>query len=170
MKLIILVFTATTTALMAGLFFAWSCSVTLGLARVADSEYISAMQWMNREIQNPLFFICFMGTAILLPLNTYLFYTSPASVRFWLLAGASLVYLVGVMGVTIFGNVPLNESLDSFHLWSASAKEIAAQRLRFEGPWNKLNNIRTVASTITIVLVILACIDPQELTSNLFDH
>ncbi len=64
---IILVFTATTTALIAGLFYAWSCSVTLGLARLPDTVYIAFMQATNKAILNPVFFISFIGTAILLP-------------------------------------------------------------------------------------------------------
>jgi len=56
---IILVITATTTALMAGLFYAFSCSVNLGLARLSNAEYISAMQSINRAIQNPIFFAAF---------------------------------------------------------------------------------------------------------------
>ena len=56
---IILVITATLTALVAGLFFAWSVSITLGLARVSDSEYVSVMQSINRAIQNPVFFAAF---------------------------------------------------------------------------------------------------------------
>ena len=64
---IILIITATLSALVAGLFFAWSVSVTLGLARVSDSEYVSAMQSINRAIQNPAFFTAFFGAQILLP-------------------------------------------------------------------------------------------------------
>ncbi len=162
MKLLCLVLTATSTALIGGLFYAWSCSVTIGLARLPDSGYIAAMQAMNRAIQNPVFFAAFLGTAVLLPLCTYLHYSSPLSVRFWYLFGATVVYLLGVLGVTIFGNVPLNEALDAFPLSSASAAEMAAQRARFEGPWNGLNTVRTLASTLAIILVILACLHPTE--------
>lgn len=158
-KLTLLV-TATTTALMAGLFFAWSFSVTLGLARLSNTEYISAMQSMNRAIQNPVFFICFLGTVVLLPLSTYLHYEGSVSARFWFLLFAAFIYFVAVFGVTIFGNVPLNEMLDAFRLETASDEEISSIRAKFEEPWNALNMVRTVASTIAIVLVIIACLKP----------
>ena len=164
MKTLVLAAAATTTALMAGLFFAWSCSVTLGLARLTDEGYISAMQAINRAILNPVFFSCFFGSALLLPLSTYLYYDYTFPVRFGLLLLASLLYLLGVMGVTIFGNVPLNEALDAFNLASASAQDLAAQRTTFEGPWNQLNTIRSVASTLAIILVILACLQPAKST------
>ena len=158
-----LLITATTTALMAGLFFAWSCSVTIGIARLPDAEYIAAMQAMNRAIQNPVFLLCFLGTGVLLPLSTYLHYHQPLSVRFWLLLAATALYLIGVLGVTFVGNIPLNEALDKFQLQSASVQEIATQRVKFEEPWNSLTTVRTVTSILAIVLVIMACMSPTDI-------
>ena len=154
----ILIITATVTGLMAGLFFAWSCSVTIGLARLSNTEYLSAMQSLNRAIQNPLFFACFFGAAILLPVSTFMHYSQASTNQFWLLLSATSIYLIGVMGVTIFGNIPLNNMLDSFAIQSGTVGEIALTRTKFELPWNRLNNIRTVASTASLVLVILACL------------
>ena len=68
----ILVITATATALMAGIFFAFSCAVNLGLARLPDSQYVAAMQSINRRIQNPVFFAAFFGASLFLPLSTFL--------------------------------------------------------------------------------------------------
>lgn len=159
---IVLILAATATALMTGLFYAWSCSVTIGIARLPDPEYMAAMQAMNDAILNPVFFAGFLGAAILLPVSTFMHYTQPASARFWLLLGATAVYLVGVFGVTFFGNVPLNDALKNFNLHTASLQEITAQRVKFEAPWNKLNTVRTVAATLAIVLVIIACLQPKE--------
>jgi uncharacterized membrane protein len=154
---IILVITATTTALMAGLFYAFSCSVNLGLARLSNAEYISAMQSTNRAIQNPIFFAAFFGTPILLPISTFLHYEQPLPARFWFLLAATIIYLIGTFGVTILGNVPLNNTLDRFNLQAASEAEITVQRTNFERRWNNLNTIRTVSSTLAMTLVIIAC-------------
>jgi len=157
-----LVITATTTALIAGLFYAWTCSVIPGLARLSNFEYIRAMQSLNLSIQNPLFFASFLGTALLLPVCSYLHFGQPISTRFWLLLISTAIYLIGVLGVTIFGNVPLNDSLAAFQLDSASVNEIAEARSRFENRWNSLNTIRTVASSFSIILIILACINSED--------
>ncbi len=133
---IILVITAKTTALMAGLFYAFSCSVNLGLARLSNAEYISAMQSINRAIQNPVFFAAFFGAPILLPLSVFLHYGQPLSMRFLFLLAATIIYLVGTFGVTVFGNVPLNNILDRFDLQAASEDEMALQRANFERRWN----------------------------------
>lgn len=157
---IILVFTATTSALMAGLFYAYSCSVNLGLGRLPDREYIAAMQSINKAIQNPIFFISFFGALFFLAISAYLHSSQPASVRFLCLLTASIFYLIGVFGVTVLGNVPLNEMLNVFNLRSASTEEISKHRVKFEKPWNKLNVVRTLASTVVIILVIIACLAP----------
>lgn len=159
---IVLVIAATLTALVAGLFYAWSCSITLGLARLPDEGYLAAMQQTNRAILNPVFFAGFFGAMLLLPLSTWLHYGTPQSPRFWFLLAASILYLAGVMGVTIFGNIPLNESLDKFDLQHASSQAMAMKRAGFEKPWNSLNLVRTVAATLSTMLVTIACLSPHK--------
>ena len=155
---IILILTAITTALIAGLFYAYCCSVNIGLGRLADKEYIGAMQAINAAILNPLFFVSFMGTLVLLPLSAYLTYRDQfLSPQFLLLLSAGVLYLTGVFGITAFGNVPLNEALANFDLSSATDKAIAGQRIKFESPWVLLHNIRTFVSVVCLVLVIIAC-------------
>jgi len=159
---ILLIITATTTALMAGLFYAWSISVMPGLANVTDREFMAAMQAMNRAILNPVFLLAFMGTLVLLPVSAYMQYAPAPSLRFWFLVLASVAYGVGVFGVTMTGNVPLNNALDVFPLSTATDAEVAAHRLSFEAPWNKLNTIRSFAAVAAVVLVILACLSPKS--------
>jgi uncharacterized membrane protein len=158
---IVLAITTTTTALIAGLLYAYACSVNIGLGRLADADYIAAMQSINKAIQNPVFFISFMGTLLLLPFSTYLQYGQPISTRFWLLLMATIVYLIGVFGVTILGNIPLNNALDAFDLKSSTAEMIANQRIKFEGAWNQLHTIRTIAAVIALVLTIMACLNNE---------
>ena len=155
---VILAITATTTSLIAGLFYAYSCSVNAGLSGLSDSAYVAAMQSINKAIINPLFFLSFMGTLLLLPLSTYLHYEDQKSARFLLLLGATTLYCIGSFGVTMFGNVPLNDALATFNLESASSAEITLQRAKFEGPWNRLHTIRTIASILSLVMVIIACL------------
>lgn len=143
MKMItlVLIITAVLTALIGGLFYAYSCSVVLGLGKLSDAEYLKAMQHINREILNPVFFLSFMGTAILLPVSAFLFRGQPA---FIFLLLASLAYLIGVFGVTVAGNVPMNDMLDRSDIAGATSDAIKQMRDNFESRWNFLNNIRTV--------------------------
>ena len=157
---------AFTTALIAGLFYAYSCSVNGGLGRLSDAGYLAAMQGINREILNPLFFMSFMGTLILLPLSTWLQFSHPVSLRFYLLLAATLVYAVGTFGVTIMGNVPMNNALDALNIQSASPEALHQQRELFEKPWNQLHSIRTIANAIALILVLIACIVRQDVAKT----
>ncbi|MBC8155328.1 MAG: DUF1772 domain-containing protein [Bacteroidetes bacterium] len=152
---------ALTTALVAGLFYGYSCSVNPGLHRLSDTMYLAAMQAINRAILNPVFFVSFLGTLILLPLSAWVHYSQPPSPRFWLLLWAAITYLIGVLGVTIFGNVPLNEALDSLTLQTASVEAVAAQRVAFETLWNRFHTIRTLASVLALLFVLVACLSPE---------
>ena len=160
MHTILLGITATTTALMGGLFYAFSWAVMPGLKRLPDAAYIAAMQSINRAIQNPVFLAAFLGTALLLPFSTYLEYSrlKPISPRFWLLLAASALYILGVLGVTVGGNVPLNEALDTFDVQAASASDVTSHRRAFEVLWSQFHTVRTVASFLTIILVVAACL------------
>jgi uncharacterized membrane protein len=159
---IILFLTALCSALMAGLFYAFTCSVTVGLKLLPNAEYLAAMQAINRSIQNPLFFICFFGILLLLPLCTYLQFSAPISTQFWLMLFASIIYFAGVFATTIFGNIPLNNALEKFSLLNASTDAINLQRSLFEIKWNTLNTIRTISSIASLSLIIIACINANK--------
>jgi uncharacterized membrane protein len=156
MATILLIITATLTALIAGLFYAYSCSVVLGLGKLSDSEYLKAMQSINREILNPAFFLSFMGTVVLLPVSTFVFRGQSPVFLFLLIA--TLSYLIGVFGVTVLINVPLNEQLDKLDLANTASQAIREMREKFESRWNFFNNIRTIFSVISIILTVCACI------------
>jgi uncharacterized membrane protein len=156
---LVLIITAISTGLIAGLFYAYSCSVNPGLGKLSGEGYLAAMQSINREILNPVFFASFMGTLIFLPVSTWMQYRAGVSTTFWLLLAATLLYAIGTFGVTMFGNVPLNDALDKFSLQGASGEEITRHRAQFEIPWNRLHTVRTVASVAALALVIIACVN-----------
>lgn len=152
-----LIITATVTALMAGFFFSYSISVSWGLAKLADKEFLKAMQSINREVQNPIFFVCFFGALIMLPFATFQQYSLREN-TFTLLLIATLSYLIGVFGTTVLVNVPLNNKLELFDLSNATETTLKQMRNTFERRWNFWNNIRTVASLFAVVLIIVTCV------------
>lgn len=149
------------TGLSAGLFFAWTFSVIPGLIRVDDATYLRAMQSINRYIQNPWFFIAFMGPVILIPLTAFLTYRDgQAGTSAWM-AGAAVIYLVGVFGVTMLSNVPMNNQLDQVELAESTSSALQEVRADYEKPWNRSNSIRTFASVLAFALLAFAFISPQ---------
>ncbi len=156
---ICLFLTAVLTALITGLFYAYSCSVNPGLGQLGNSEYLQAMQSINRAILNPLFFASFLGTLVLMPCSAWLLYKQPGSNGSVLLVCACLLYALGVFGVTMMGNVPLNEALAAIDLKAASEQDILQHRMVFEKPWNRFHSIRTIASVLSLVMVLTACLN-----------
>lgn len=151
--------TAFLVALIAGLFYAYTVSVNLGLGKLSDAEYLRSMQSINRAILNPWFFMSFMGSLIMLPLSTWLASRAGGyDLSFYLLLAATILYVVGVFGVTISANVPLNESLDKFNISSATLQEVYSKRIAFEIPWNKFNLIRTIANVLSLAAVLWSII------------
>ena len=155
---ITLIATAVFTALMAGFFFSYAVSVSLGLGKLSDKEFLNAMQNINREVQNPIFFTCFFGALIMLFITCFLYYRHHS---FMYLIVATLVYLLGVFLVTVFSNVPLNNKLALFDI--SNSTEITATQMRnaFEKRWNFWNNIRTTSSIVSLLFVILTCISKR---------
>lgn len=151
----LLVITTTITGLMAGLFYSWSVSVTPGIGRLGDREYLASFQAMNRAIINPVFMLCFLGAAVMLPIVTFVNRGTP---QFTLLLGATICYVVGVFILTFVGNIPLNNALDKLNIASSTDDQLATFRAQFENKWNTLNHIRSIANTAALVFAILACL------------
>jgi len=145
------------SGLCAGLFYAYSCSVNPGLSKLSDKGYLSAMQSINKEIQNPLFFASFFGALLLMPVAAWFQYNGTFDRKFAMLAVAALVYAIGTFGVTVICNVPLNEKLASADLASADPEMLHRLRMEFEAPWNFWHRVRTVASAFAFGLLAWAC-------------
>lgn len=141
------------TGLSAGLCFTWSNAVTTGIGKLDDLSYLSAFQQMNRSIINPLFIIVFFGPLFAGLTNIYLF-KNESGTMIWLLIIAVALYFFGVIMVTIFGNVPLNEILDKTNLEISSIQDLKQLRERFESKWNRFHLVRTITSAISFLVLI----------------
>ena len=141
------------SGLMAGLFFAFSVSVMGGLARLPREAGMAAMNAINVVIQNPVFFLAFFGTALLcLVLGIASLVRLGEAGGPYIFVG-SLLYLVGVMVVTIVFNVPLNDALAAADPASA---EGSALWDRYLSTWTAWNHLRVVAPLGSLACFILA--------------
>ena len=154
MKTIIFFITVVLTALSAGIFFAWSVSVIPGTKKITDLSYLETMQSINKEILNPVFFVVFFGSLVFLVINTITQFNHKPT--YWLVLSAMLVYAIGTFGFTAFGNVPLNNELDSLNLKELSLSELKSFRSYYERYWNGFHNIRTIAGFISFLLLLIS--------------
>ena len=141
-----------TTGLMSGLLYGWSVSVIPGTKRVPAGNYVDTMQHINRAIINPAFVVPFMGIPLVLGGAAVMQFRAGDHRRGWLLAGATATYVVGVLGVTIGRNVPLNDALDAFDLRNSTSDAVERRRTTYERPWNRWHHLRTIASVGSFAL------------------
>lgn len=143
------------TGLSAGLFYGWSVSVIPGTQRLSDGVYLETMQSINRAIINPAFFIVFFGSVIAFGVAGFNQWNYN-KVTFWLILSAFIIYLIGTIGVTGLGNVPLNNKLDALHLYELNADKMKEFRDYYEVNWNRLHQIRTICTVLSFVLGLVA--------------
>lgn len=145
------------SGLMSGFFYAYTFSVNLGLAKLKDKEYLTAMQSINKEVLNPIFYISFFGTLFLLFISSIIYF-DVHSPKFFLIFFSCISYVIGVFGITAMRNVPLNNQIELFDIKKASEESLHRMRTIFEKPWLFWNNIRTLASFVTFVCLVVALI------------
>ncbi|WP_024769365.1 anthrone oxygenase family protein [Aquimarina macrocephali] len=156
-----LILTILFTGMSAGLCFIWSNTIAPGIGKLNDIGFLQSFKEMNRTILNPLFFVVFFSPFLLNLLNLYLF-KNVSNTLTWLLIMVTVCYFFGVVFITIFGNVPLNEMLDKTDLASSSIEELKHLREKFEVKWNRFHLIRTLASIISFLLLILSLIQSSK--------
>jgi uncharacterized membrane protein len=140
------------SALIGGIFFAFSSFIMKALARLPSSEGMAAMQSINVVVLNPVFLGVFMGTTVISLLVSILAirgWEMPAAPYY--LAGA-LFYFVGTFLVTGMGNVPLNNQLAAVTANDPAASDIWQHYL---DRWTRLNTIRTVCATVAAVMILI---------------
>jgi len=138
---------------VAGIFFAFSSFVMAALGRLPAAQGIVAMQSVNVTVINPGFMLTLFGTALLclaLAIMAFFSWSQPSST---LIIAASLLYLLGCLGVTIVRNIPLNDLLAAAQPGRPNAHALWSRYLR---EWTLWNHVRTLAPAASAVLFTLA--------------
>ncbi|MFF4805424.1 DUF1772 domain-containing protein [Streptomyces sp. NPDC001351] len=122
--------------LIAGVYYIFACCVMPALARSDDRVYVEVMRNINDVIQNPVFFLGFMGALLLTAVASWQLRGQPY--RWWVWA-ALAAYALGFL-TTVAVNIPLNNDL-------ANMKDPTAAREHFEQAWVAWNVVRAVVTT-----------------------
>lgn len=148
--------------LSAGFFFTYEASVTLGLAEVDDVAYVETFQAINATIRNMWFGIVFFGSVPALVLALAAHRNSPTRVKASI--GLALALYLVCVGITMAGNVPLNDELAA--VTDVNPESAAQARLIFEDDWNTLNLLRTLAVVAGFGSLAFAATSRCTLSSN----
>ncbi|WP_237536702.1 anthrone oxygenase family protein [Streptomyces sp. SID5785] len=130
--------------LIAGTFYIFGCAVMPALARSGDRTYIEVMQNINDVIQNPVFFLSFVGALVLTGVAAWRV-RSRAGVRRWVWAALALYVLA--FALTGVLHIPLNDALAAAGP-PARIADPAKVRADFEDPWVAWNVVRAVLCTL----------------------
>ncbi|MEJ2310533.1 MAG: DUF1772 domain-containing protein [Gammaproteobacteria bacterium] len=143
------------SALIGGIFFAFSSFVMKALARLPSPQGMAAMQSINVVVLNPLFLIVFTGTALLSLLVSILAIKGWEAISApYFLIGA-LLYLCGTFLVTGVGNVPLNNQLAAATPTDPASGDLWEHYL---DRWTWLNTLRTVSAMAAALFLIMGLI------------
>ena len=136
------------SALVGGIFFAFSSFVMKALGRLPSAEGIAAMQSINVVVLNRSFLGAFIGTAVLS------LFAGGLAVADWARPSAPF-HLVGTFIVTGLRNVPLNDQLAAVSAEDPDARGVWEHYLR---RWTMWNHVRTIAAMVAALLYSLGLI------------
>ena len=140
------------SALVGGIFFAFSSFIMKALADVPSAEGIGAMQSINVVVINRSFLGAFSGTAVLSLVASGLALAGWGSPFASFFLGGALFYLVGTILVTMLGNVPLNNRLAAVSATDPGTREVWEHYL---DRWTMWNHVRTAAAMVAALLYTL---------------
>ena len=151
------------TGLIAGFFYAYACSVMIGLAEVDDRTFITTMQWINATVRNGWFAASFFGALPLTAIAALLHLRrGTRAVLPWTVA--ALVSYAAAFAITLGISVPLNETLAAAGPPDAIS-DMAAVRAAYEEVWVNWNIVRTLFSTLALACLGRALIVHARLRS-----
>jgi uncharacterized membrane protein len=149
--LTLLWFCALGSALIAGLFFAFSAFIMTALGSIEPRAGVAAMNAVNSVILRSLFMPVFLGSslaALALAVFAVFDLAAPGAP---VIAAAGAIYVLGMFGCTMAFNVPLNNAL--MRAEASGAEKVWARYLK---EWTAWNHVRTLASLAACALYIVA--------------
>ncbi|WP_069386240.1 anthrone oxygenase family protein [Cellulosimicrobium cellulans] len=138
------------TGLAGGVLYAFSAFVMAGLRRLDPGSGAAAMRSINVTALRPPLMVLLAASVLLPAAATVVGFVSGEARAGWALAGA-VVALVGILGITGVGNVPLNDRLEA-------AVDPAAEWVAFVPRWLAWNHARTAAGAAAAALLALALV------------
>lgn len=145
------------SALIGGIFFAFSNFIMKALQRVPSPEGLLAMQTINVTVLNRGFLGVFMGTALICLILAVISIAEWDLARSPYLLGGAVAYIGGTWLVTVLGNVPLNNKLAELDRENPEALEVWADYLE---RWTRLNSQRAGAAMCASTLFFIGSTIP----------
>ena len=150
-----ILFLALWSAIVGGVFSAFSEFIMSALLKAKPESGIEAMQHINRDVIRTQFVAGILSIAVFSALFTLYSIAVFEGAALVTLILASAVYLPSVFFMTMIGNVPMNNRLDALDHTRAEAH---AYWLEYGRKWTRLNHYRSLGSVLTAGLYIVAAV------------
>ena len=144
-----------TMGLIAGFFYAYAVSVMPGLADADDRTLVDAMQQINEAVENPFFFLTFLGAPLVTAVAAVLQWRCGGRAVRWVVA-AFVLYAIAFLATFAF-NIPLNNELADAGD-PGQIDDLGSVRDDYYTPWVAWNIVRTVASTAALACLARALV------------
>jgi len=144
------------TGLFTGLMFTFIVVIQRMLAPLSASDYTRTMQSLIHGADDPPIVPAVVVIGMVAPLVTLVKLRHARRSTVWKLTfWGWLIFVVGVFGITIGINAPINNQIVKWPVQSPPADWMALR-----DRWNGLNWIRTPASGLSFVLFMLSLVYP----------
>lgn len=140
------------SALVAGIFFAFSAFVMKALARIPPAQGIAAMQSINITVINPWFMTVFLGTVVTSVILVFVSVWRWAEPGSGFLLSGGLAYFIGTFLVTMVCNVPRNNALAAVDPVSAQGEKLWES---YVISWTAWNHVRTAAALTASIWLLM---------------
>lgn len=156
LTLLALVFLALWSAIVGGIFWAFSDFIMKALLRADSASGIEVMQQINKTVLGTQFVAgILLIPAFALGLAVYAFGTM-TGLPLLMVVLAAPVFMASVFIVTLAGNVPMNNRLGRLE---PTSREGADYWEQYGIRWTRLNHIRAIGSLVTALLYCVAVLD-----------
>ena len=143
--------------IMAGFFWTYTFNVNRAMLQVDGETYAIVQSLFNRNVRHPMFFVFFFGGGIFSVLALLLNYRHWQQPSFWMLSGAVLVYVLGIIVFTRWVNLPLNYYTESWN-----PQQLPADWESVRAQWNTANAWRVGTAALAFLLGLLALMVSRE--------
>ena len=113
-------------AMVTGFIFTYAVVVMPGFSKLGDKEFIKAFQVTDAVIQNnqPLFMLTWIGSIISILSTIIVAIATTVLTDSWLIILVSVIYLLGVQGITIGIHLPLNNHIQNMDIDKMTDKDV----------------------------------------------
>lgn len=152
----LLQFSVIASALVSGIFLAFSDFIMKSLNTAQTAAGVEVMQVINREVWGTVFMFLLKGMSVLSPLLVaYAYFQVEGIASVFIMAGG-VIYFIGVLIVSLVFNIPMNDNLEAKEHTSIEAATY--WKSTYVSRWSYWNYVRAISAAVAAFCYLFACV------------